>query len=44
MKTSRPGILTVAALLLGLISLSSLATPLLTGPPLPMKVFVVLTV
>ena len=44
MKTSRPGILTLAALLMGLISLSSLATPLFTVPPSPMKVFVVLTV
>lgn len=44
MKTFRPGILTIAALLLGLISLSSLATPLLDGPPPPVKVFVVLTV
>ena len=43
MKTSRPAVLTLAALLLGLISLSSLATPLLTGPPLPVKVLAVVT-
>ena len=43
MKTSRPGILTIAALLLGLISLSSLATLLLDGPPLPVKVLAVVT-
>jgi hypothetical protein len=39
MKASRPGVLTAAALLLGLASLLSLATPLLAGPPLPVKVF-----
>jgi hypothetical protein len=43
MKTSRPGVLTIAALLLGLVSFLSLATPLLVGPPLPVKVFAVLT-
>jgi hypothetical protein len=43
MKTSRPAVLTLAALLLGLISLSSLATPLLVGPPLPVKVLAVVT-
>jgi hypothetical protein len=41
MKTSRPGILTAAAIILGLVSLLSLATPLLAGPPLPVKVFAV---
>lgn len=41
MKTSRPAVLIVAALLLGLASLLSLATPLLAGPPLPVKVFAV---
>src|SRR5258708_3270159 len=41
MKTSRPGVLTAAAILLGLISLSSFATPLLEGPPLPVKVLAV---
>lgn len=39
MKTSRPGALTTAAVLLGLVSLLSLATPLFAGPPLPVKVF-----
>jgi hypothetical protein len=43
MKTSRPGVLTIAAILLGLISLLSLATPLLAGPPLPVKVLAVVT-
>ena len=43
MKTSRPGVLTAAAILLGLISLSSFATPLLEGPPLPVKVLAVVT-
>ncbi len=43
MKTSRPGVLTIAALLLGLVSLLSLATPLLVGPPLPVKVLAVVT-
>ncbi len=43
MKTSRPGVLTAAAILLGLISLSSFATPLLDGPPLPVKVLAVVT-
>ena len=43
MKTSRPAVLTLAALLLGLLSLSSLATPLLVGPPLPVKVLAVVT-
>jgi hypothetical protein len=38
MKTSRPGVLTTAALLLGLVSLLSLATPLLGGVPLPVIV------
>jgi uncharacterized membrane protein (DUF2068 family) len=42
MKTSRPGVLTAAALLLGLISLLSVATLLLAGPPLPVKVFAVM--
>ena len=42
MKTSRPGVLTAAALLLGLASLLSFATPLLAGPPLPVKVFAVM--
>lgn len=41
MKTSRPGVLTTAAILLGLVSLLSLATPLLAGPPLPVKAFAV---
>jgi hypothetical protein len=43
MKTSRSGVLTIAAILLGLISLLSLATPLLVGPPLPVKVLAVVT-
>ncbi len=43
MKTSRPGVLTIAAILLGLISLLSLATPLLAGPPLLVKVLAVVT-
>ena len=43
MKPSRPGVLTAAALLLGLVSLLSLATPLLAGPPLPVKVLAVVT-
>src|SRR5258708_35742146 len=43
MKISRPGVLTAAAILLGLISLSSFATPLLDGPPLPVKVLAVVT-
>ena len=43
MKTSRPGVLTAAAILLGLISFSSFATPLLDGPPLPVKVLAVVT-
>jgi uncharacterized membrane protein (DUF2068 family) len=43
MKPSRPGILITAAILLGLASLLSLATPLLAGPPLPVKVFAVVT-
>ena len=43
MKTSRPAVLTLAALLLGLISISSFATPLLAGPPLPVKVLAVVT-
>jgi len=38
MKTSRPAVLTIAALLLGLVSLLSLATPLLGGVPLPVIV------
>jgi uncharacterized membrane protein (DUF2068 family) len=42
MKTSRPGVLTAAAILLGLVSLFSLATPLLTGLPLPVKVIAVM--
>ena len=41
MKTSRPAVLTTAALLLGLVSLLSVATPLLAGPPLPVKVLAV---
>ena len=43
MKPSRPGVLTAAAILLGLVSLLSVATPLLAGPPLPVKVFAVVT-
>jgi uncharacterized membrane protein (DUF2068 family) len=43
MKTSRSGVLTIAAILLGLISLLSLATPLLVGPTLPVKVLAVVT-
>lgn len=43
MKTSRSGILTIAAILLGLVSLISLATPLFDGPPLPVKVLMVVT-
>lgn len=42
MKTSRPGVLTVAATLLGLASLFSLATPLLAGLPLPVKMIAVI--
>jgi hypothetical protein len=42
MQTSRPGVLTAAALLLGMVSLLSVATPLLAGPPLPVKVFAVM--
>lgn len=38
MKTSRPLTLTLATVLLGLISLGSLATPLLAGPPVAVKV------
>ena len=38
MKTSRPLVLTLATLFLVLISLGSLATPLLVGPPLAVKV------
>lgn len=43
MKTSRPGILTTAAILLGLVSLLSLATPLIPGLPLPVIVLSVVT-
>lgn len=43
MKTSRPGVLTIAALLLGLVSLLSLATPLIPGPPLPVIVLSIVT-
>ncbi len=39
MKTSRPAVLTAAALLLVLTSLLGLATPLLVGVPLPVVVF-----
>ena len=38
MKTSRPGVLIAAAVVLGLVSLLSLVVPLLDGPPLPVKV------
>ena len=38
MKTSRPVVLTLATVLLVLISLGSLATPLLAGPPVAVKV------
>jgi len=38
MKTSRPLALTFATVLLVLISLGSLATPLLAGPPVAVKV------
>lgn len=38
MKTSRPLVLVLATILLVLISLGSLATPLLAGPPVPVKV------
>ena len=38
MKNSRPLVLTLAILFLVLISLGSLATPLLGGPPVPVKV------
>ena len=41
MKISRPGALTTAAVLLGLVSLLSLATALFAGPPVPVKVFAV---
>ncbi len=41
MKTSRPTVLTAATLLLGLVSLLSLATPFLVGPPLPVQVLAV---
>lgn len=39
MKTSRPLALTLAIILLVLISLGSLATPLLAGPPVPVRCF-----
>jgi uncharacterized membrane protein (DUF2068 family) len=38
MKTSRPLVLTLATVFLVLISLGSLATPLLVGPPVAVKV------
>ncbi|GAC1299388.1 MAG: hypothetical protein NVSMB27_39420 [Ktedonobacteraceae bacterium] len=38
MKTSRPLVLTLATVFLVLISLGSLATPLLAGPPVVVKV------
>ena len=38
MKTSRPLVLTFATILLVLVSLGSLATPLLAGPPVAVKV------
>lgn len=38
MKTSRPLVLTLAVIFLVLISLGSLATPLLSGPPIPVQV------
>ena len=38
MKTSRPLVLVLATILLVLISLGSLATPLLAGPPVVVKV------
>lgn len=41
MKNSRPGVLTIAAILLGLVSLLSLATPLL---PVPLPVVVLAVV
>lgn len=41
MTTSRPAALTTSALLLGLVSLLSLATPLLGGVPLPVIVLAV---
>ncbi|QBD82970.1 hypothetical protein EPA93_46220 [Ktedonosporobacter rubrisoli] len=42
MKTSRPGVLTAAAILLGLVSLLSLATPILTGLPLLVTVIAII--
>ena len=41
MKTSRPLVLTLAVILLVLVGLGSLATPLLSGPPVPVKVLAV---
>jgi hypothetical protein len=41
MKTSRPAVLTAAAILLGIVSLLSLATPLLGDVPLPVIVFAI---
>ena len=41
MKTSRPAALTTSALLLGLVSLLSLATPFLGGVPLSVIVLAV---
>src|SRR6266699_4913247 len=41
MKTSRPAVLTAAAILLGLVSLLSLTTPLVGGVPLLVVVFAV---
>ena len=38
MKTARPLALTLAIVFLVLISIGSLATPLLVGPPVPVKV------
>ena len=38
MKTARPLALTLAIVFLVLISIGSLATPLLAGPPVPVKV------
>ncbi|HEX6553924.1 MAG TPA: hypothetical protein VF026_14245 [Ktedonobacteraceae bacterium] len=38
MKTSRPLVLTLAVIFLVLISLGSLATPLLSDPPIPVQV------